>query len=133
MPLFPVPKFIERESPIVGPLTFKQFIFILVTVLVCFILYHLLPRFLSLPLLIIVGAFGLALAFFKIGEIPFYQVLAESLNFFLQPKQLSWGKKRRGETFAFKEMQLKKEEKVPIKTKRESKLRETAIKIETKK
>jgi hypothetical protein len=133
MPLFPVPKFIERESPVVGPLTFRQFVFVLATVAICFILYHLLPRLLSLPLIIIVGAFGLALGFWKVGEIPFYRIFFEGLTFFFQPKRLSWGKKGGEEAFAFKKLELKKEEKIPIKLKKEGGLKETMVKIVTKK
>ncbi len=133
MALFPVPKFIERESPIVGPLTFKQFIFVLVTVAVCFILYNFLPRFLAFTLIIIVGAFGVALAFLKVGGIPFYQVLLEQLTFLFGPKRFSWGRGRGGKAAGFKRIELKKEEKIPMKLKKESKLKETVIKIETKK
>jgi hypothetical protein len=102
MPLFPVPKFTEMETKIVGPLTFRQFLFALFTVLVCFLLYRLFPRFLSLFLILIVGALGFALTFLKIGNIPFYQVFFEGLTFFFQPKRLSWGKKGGEEPFAFK-------------------------------
>jgi len=132
MPLFSVPQFIESETPIVGPLTFRQFIILLITVAVCFIIYQTLPRFISIFLLIITGAFGLSLAFLKIGEIPFYKVFLEGLSFIFRPKRFSWGKGG-GKSIVFEKMELKKEEKGEIKVKRESKLRETATKIETKK
>jgi hypothetical protein len=132
MPLFSVPQFIESETPIVGPLTFRQFIILLITVAVCFIIYQTLPRFISISLLIIAGAFGLSLAFLKIGEIPFYKVFLEGLYFILRPKRFSWGKGG-GKSIVLEKMELKKEEKGEIKVKRESKLKETAIKIETKK
>jgi hypothetical protein len=133
MPLFSVPKFIERESPIVGPLTFKQFIFILCTVAIGFIIYRTFPFFLSLPLLVILGALGFSLAFLKIGEIPFYKILLEGLTFFFRPKRLYWGKKKREVSIVSERMELKKEEKVPLKIKRGGKLKETTIQIETKK
>jgi hypothetical protein len=91
------------------------------------------PKFLSIPLLVAVGVFGFALAFFKIGDIPFYQVFFEWLTFFFQPKRLLWGRKGKGEFFSFEEMELKKEEKNKVKLKKESKLKETLVKIETKK
>jgi hypothetical protein len=132
MPIFNVPQFIERETPIVGPLTFRQFIIILITVAVCFLLYQTLPRFLSIPLLIIGGAFGLSLSLLKIGEIPFYKVFLEGLSFIFRPKRFSWGKGGR-KSIVFEKVELKKEEKGEIKLKRESKLKEIATKIETKK
>jgi hypothetical protein len=132
MPLFSVPQFIERETPIVGPLTFRQFILILITVATCFLIYQTLPRFLSIPLLIIGGAFGLSLSFLKIGEIPFYKFFLGGLNFIFRPKRFSWGKGG-GKSIVFEKVELKKEEKGEIKLKRESKLKEIATKIETKK
>jgi hypothetical protein len=133
VPLFPVPKFIERETPIVGPLTLKQFIFLLVAAVSCFILYKILPFFIFLPLCLIIVAFSLSFAFLKVGEIPFYQVFLDGLKFFFGPKRFSWSKKGVGKPTTFKEMELKKEEKFPIKVGRESKLKETITKIETKK
>jgi len=133
MPLFSVPQFIERETPIIGSLTFKQFIFILITGAICFILYNILPKFLALPLVLIVGMFGLALAFLKIGQIPFYKILVDGLTFFSRPKKFSWGGKSEISSPVFEKMEFKKEEKTKIKTKFGGKLKETIIQIETKK
>jgi hypothetical protein len=132
MPLFPVPQFIEKETPIVGPLTLKQFIVLLVAVVFCFILYKTLPFFIFLPLGLIIVVFSLSFIFLKVGEIPFYKVFLEGLNFLFRKKRFSWGKGE-GKSISFEKIELKSEEKRKIKLKRESKLKEIAMKIETKK
>ena len=68
---FQVPQFIEIEDKIFGPLTFKQFIYIAGSAGLAFICYAFLPLFIAfIPILIIV-AFGLALAFYQVNERPF--------------------------------------------------------------
>lgn len=133
MPLFTVPKFTEMETKLIGSLTFRQVVFILATIGVCFFIYKTLPRLLSLPLALIAGAFGLALTFFKVGEIPLYQVFLSSLKFFITPKTLFWGKGGKSSPFSLKEMEFKKEEKGEIKIKKDGKLKETLVKTITKK
>lgn len=134
MPLYTVPKFTEMETKIVGPLTFRQVIFIFATVGICFILYNILPKFLALPLIFLVGGFGIALAFFKIGGIPLHEMVLAGFLFRFFPREFRWGgKKGKEEPFTLKEIELKKEEKGEIKLKRESKLKEILIKTETKK
>jgi hypothetical protein len=133
MPLFTVPKFTEMETKLVGPLTFKQFVFILGTAAICFLVYRLVPHFLSLPLVIIIAALGFALAFLKIGEIPFYQMFLDGLKFLATPRILFWGKKGKREITPWKEMEIKKEEKGQLKIKKESELKNLLVKVETKK
>jgi len=133
MPLFSIPQFIERETPIIGPLTLKQFIFILVFGAICFTLYNLFPKFLALPLVFIVGLFGISLAFLKIGQIPFYKILLDGLAFFSKPKKFTWGKRGTITSPIFEKIEFKKEEKVKVKLKMGGKLKETVVQVETKK
>lgn len=133
MPLYTVPKFTEMETKIAGPLTFKQLVFLLATGGICFLIYATLPRPFSLFLILIVAILGLALAFLKVGEIPFYKVALDSLIFFIRPKTLFWGGKQKTSPFTLREMEIKKEEKQPIKLKRVGKLKEITVKVLTKK
>ena len=64
---FTVPQFIEHEAKIIGPLTFKQFIFIGGAGVICFILYFLTPFFIFFIFSIILIGGGVALGFFKIN------------------------------------------------------------------
>jgi len=93
---FTVPQFIEHEAKIVGPLTFKQFIFIGVAGAVCFVLYFSIGKtnsFLFLVLSIIIFGIGTALAFLKIGGRNLPTILKNFLSFLVAPKIYLWQKK----------------------------------------
>jgi len=132
MPLVTLPQFTEMEAKIVGPLTFKQFLFILVSVVISVFLYFNLPHSISLPLAAIVFGIGIAFAFLKIGGIPFYNIFLAWLRSLFAPKTWIWGKKGK-EILLLKEMEIKKMEKEKIGRKREGALKNLITKIETKK
>jgi hypothetical protein len=132
MQLFSVPQFIEMEGKVVGPLTLKQFLFILAMVGISFILYKSLPKILSIPLIIVTIASGISFAFLKIKEIPFYKIVLDAINFIFVQKRFVWGKGR-GEYGTLEKVEFKKEKKVEPKLKTEGKLRDFLIQIETKK
>ena len=93
---FTVPQFIEHEAKIVGPLTFKQFIFVGIAGAICFILYFTLGKtnfFLFLVSTIILMSGGFALAFMKSGGRTLPVVLKNFLFFSLAPKIYLWKKK----------------------------------------
>ena len=93
---FTVPQFIEHEAKIVGPLTFKQFIFIGVAGAVCFALYFSIGKtnfFLFLVLSIMILGIGTALAFLKIGGRNLPTILKNFLFFLVAPKIYLWRKK----------------------------------------
>ena len=93
MAQFVVPQFIEREPKIVGPFSWRQFIYIGLAGVICFILYFSLPfhYFLLVAILLMTGA--LAMAFLRIGGRSVPVVLKNSLFFFLSPKIYLWGRK----------------------------------------
>ena len=93
MPQFTVPKFIEHEAKIVGPLTFKQFIFIGIAGAICFILYFTVHFFIFLPstIVIMLGAFGLAFLKSKGRSLP--TVIKNFFTFSITPKMYLWKKK----------------------------------------
>ena len=89
---FQVPQFIEIESKIFGPLTFKQFIYLLGGVGIIFILYVFLPFWLMIIFALPVGAFALALAFYKMNNQPFIKVVENALRFFSSSRVYIWKK-----------------------------------------
>lgn len=93
MAQFVVPQFIEREPKIVGPFTWKQFIFVAIAGAICFLLYFSLPFHYFLFATIVLTAGALSLAFLKIGGRPIPIVLQNFLIFFLKPKIYVWGRK----------------------------------------
>ena len=132
MQLFSVPQFIEMEGKVVGPLTLKQFLFILAMVGISFILYKSLPKILSIPLIIVTIASGISFAFLKIKEIPFYKIVLDAINFIFVQKRFVWGKGG-GEYGTLEKVEFKKEKRVEPRLKTEGKLRDFLIQIETKK
>lgn len=90
---FIVPKFIEREMRVIGPLTLKQFGFLAGVGAICFIVYYL-YRPLFWPALIFIGGGGAALAFLKIREESLPKIIVNFLKFLLSPKVYTWKMKK---------------------------------------
>ena len=96
MARFVVPKFIEMEPKIVGPLTFKQFIYIAVAGAICFILYFSLGKsnfFLFIVITMCLMGGAVTLSFLKIGGQPFPTVLKNSFSFLFSSKIYLWKRK----------------------------------------
>lgn len=89
---YQVPQFTEVEDKIFGPLTFKQFVYVLGGAASVFILWTLLPIWLAVLLAIPIGGFFLALAFLKINEQPLIKVIGNALNFSAGTKIYTWKK-----------------------------------------
>lgn len=137
---FTVPQFIEHEAKIVGPLTFKQFVYIGFAGFVCFILYFSLGKtnfFLFLLLTIVLMLTALALAFLKIGGRSLPIILGNFLKFSFSSKMYLW-KKKEAPIIVFKKVKkIKKEEKkeeeeLPLKIAEKSRLKKLSAQIETK-
>jgi len=131
---FTVPQFIEHEAKIVGPLTFKQFVFVGVAGAVCFVLYFAFPFSLFLLASIFLGGGAVALAFLKIGGRGLPTVLGNSLKFLISPKMYIWRKKE-APVKIFKKEEIKKEvaeEGLPLKIAEKSQLKKLRTQIETK-
>lgn len=118
---FTVPQFIERETPIVGPLTFRQVIFIGGAGVICFILYFTLAKthfLLFLVISIVAFAIAISLAFVQIGGRSLPVILTNFFKFNLKPKTYLW-QRRTGLVMVFKKEEKKEEEieeELPLKT-----------------
>lgn len=132
---FSIPQFIEKEAKIVGPLTFKQFVFIGTAAGVCILLFFLLPFYLFIIATIILVGGALALAFVKIQGISLPVVIKNFFFFLFKPKVYLW-KKKPTPPILVKMPETKKEEKVEeaptLKTVKGSRLKELFTKLETK-
>lgn len=89
---FQTPQFIEVEDKIFGPLTFKQFVYVIGGGGLCFVLYIYLPGILSFFLIPVVAGFAGALAFYKINNKPFIYVVEAALRYVLGDKLYIWKK-----------------------------------------
>lgn len=92
---FQIPQFIEVEDKIFGPLTFKQFIYLVGGGGISFVTYSILPFFLAVLFIIPVVALSLALAFYKINNKPFIGVLEAAFKYALGSKLYIWKKSDR--------------------------------------
>lgn len=90
---FQVPQFIEVEDKIFGPLTIKQFIYLLGGGGISFLLYELIGNIYisGLPIVFVV-AFSVALAFYKINNKPFINVVEAAFNYYRNSKLYIWKK-----------------------------------------
>lgn len=91
---FQVPQFIEIESKIFGPLTFKQFVYLAGGAGIIFLFYIELPFFIAVMLAAPVGAFAIALAFYKVHNRPFIKVTESAFRYFMAPKIYIWKKEK---------------------------------------
>lgn len=87
---FQVPQFIDIEDKIFGPLTAKQFFYILGGGALIFIMYVFLQLWLTILLGLPVAAFSAALAFLKINGQPFIKVVGSALNFASSSRLYLW-------------------------------------------
>lgn len=89
---FQVPQFIEIEDKVVGPLSFRQFVYVAGAIGLAFIIYLFIPRLLAIPL--ILGALGLgaALAFYKVNNKPFVHFLESWFRYLIASKLYIWKK-----------------------------------------
>jgi len=133
---FTVPQFIERETPIVGPLTFRQFLIIGVAGGIVFFLYFSIGKtsfLLFLILAITLMSVSLALAFLQIGGRSLLTILGNFLRFSLSSKTYLW-KKKEVPIMVFKKEVIKEEvkEELPLKIAEKSQLKKIKTEIETK-
>ena len=92
---FQVPQFIEVEDKIFGPLTFKQFVYIAGGAGAAYLLWRILPLFLSAPLILGIGGLAAALAFFQYNGRPFILALEHGFYYILKTKLYLWNNEQK--------------------------------------
>ena len=89
---YQTPQFIEEETKLFGPLTFKQFVYLVGGAGISFVVWKLLPLFVA----ILVGApiimISLALAFYRVNERPFIDILESAFYFILSNRLYTYKK-----------------------------------------
>jgi hypothetical protein len=88
---YQVPQFIEVEDKIFGPLTLKQFIYVAGGAGLCAVLVLYL-HFIGVVLAIPVAAFAGALAFYKINNKSFVEILEAGFNYYIGSRLYLWKK-----------------------------------------
>jgi len=111
-----VPQFIDVEAKIIGPITARQFVIILATLLIVFIEYRLLESILFFPIGLVSLATGGVLAFMKVNGMPFHFFLLNVVQTMRRPGLRVWDKtKSDSELRAYIKKEEVKPEPVPPK------------------
>ena len=93
---FQVPQFIETETKIVGPLTWKQFIWVALGVGLLLIFFRFMTGFfLVFSSMLVIAVFG-ALAFLRIEGMSLIEYLMKALSYTLGPKKYFFKKENGG-------------------------------------
>ncbi|MBI2624731.1 MAG: PrgI family protein [Candidatus Nealsonbacteria bacterium] len=131
---YTVPQFIEHEAKIVGPLTFKQFVYLGAAGVVAFVLYYSLPFAIFVILAVLLGMGAMALAFVRVGGRNLPEMIKNFLTFSSSPKIYLWKKGAQPRLIkkAPEPKEIKEEKESAAKIGGESKLHKLSTKIETK-
>ncbi len=89
---YQTPQFIDIEDRLFGPLTVKQFVYLVGGAGLSFILYRFLTFFIAILAIAPVVALSLALAFWKINGKPFVFVLESAIRYYFSEKLYLWRK-----------------------------------------
>lgn len=132
---FQVPQFIDHEAKVIGPLTFRQFIYVGIPGALAFFLYFFAPFFVFIIASVFLGAIGLMFAFVKIGGRSLPNILMHFSSFTLSPKRYLWHKgKAPAQTSQVQYQQpVEQPTKREIKLVQKSKLKDLSVRVETSK
>jgi len=89
---FIVPQFIDIEPKIIGQITPRQFLTIIITAVTIGVCYKLFDFALFILAAIIIAAVGASLAFLKVNGRPIYYFLVNAFQTFRRPKIRVWRK-----------------------------------------
>jgi len=79
---FHVPQFINVEDKIFGPLSFKQFVYLVGGAGFCVILYAVIPyKVIAYPFIIVAAGFSLALTFYRVNDKPFIEIVQAAFSY----------------------------------------------------
>ena len=88
---FQVPQFIEIEDKIFGPLTFKQFVYVVGSAGLAFMVWVYIPyHWLAVVMMTPIIGLGLALAFYKVNNRSFILILEAAFRYLLTHKLYIW-------------------------------------------
>jgi len=89
---FKVPQNIDLEDKVIGPLTLRQFIYLLIGGMADYIVYKAIPGFTSYLLIMVFSIAAFAFAFIKIQEQDFAYFINAFFSFLVSPKIFVWNK-----------------------------------------
>jgi len=87
---FQIPQFIEIEDKIIGPMTLKQFLYLLAGAVIIYILFKVFNFIVFIILAVPVAAVSLALAFVRVNQQPLSFSLKYFFRFMKKPDFYVW-------------------------------------------
>lgn len=135
---FTVPQFIEEETKLIGPLSFRQIIFIGIAIGISVIAYFSVSNFFIFILIsaISIGT-GTILALLKINRTPLPILIKNFFLFSFKPKIYLWQKSKEQQVSPIKKEPIKtdilKEKKPPVSLSKRSRIQDLSIEISSKK
>lgn len=87
---FVVPQFIEAESKVIGPISVRQFIILLVTFGIIYIEFELFSFVVFAIIALFTFAFGAVLAFAKVNSQPFHTFILSLIQTLKRPSLAIW-------------------------------------------
>lgn len=119
---YQVPQFIDIEDKIIGPLTVRQFTYLVGGAGMAFIFYTFLPIYIAIILIAAVIPLSLALAFYKINNKPFIDFLESAFIYYTKQNLYIW--KREEKKIEKKAQEEKEPNQVYVPRLSDSKLKE---------
>jgi hypothetical protein len=89
---YQTPQFIEEDEKLFGPLTFRQFVYLVGGLGISFIVYKSFPFLIALLIIIPIMMLALALAFYKVNERPFIDTMEAAFYFVFSRKLYTYRK-----------------------------------------
>lgn len=89
---YEVPQFIEIEDKIIGPLTWKQFLYVAGGIGATVVLWLWLPRLVAIIFIVPLAVLSIALAFYQYNQRPFMNLLESWFYFTFGHKLYVWKK-----------------------------------------
>jgi len=92
---FQIPQFIEVEDKIFGPLSFKQFLYLVGGAGFAYLAYNLfsfLPLHMNAVPALALAGFGFALAFYKVNDRPMIKAVESAFWYYLRGRLYLWKK-----------------------------------------
>lgn len=91
---YQVPQFIEVEDKIFGPFTLKQFVYVAGGVGLCAIALLYLPLIFGILVALPVAALTFALAFYKVNNKPFVEIMEAAFTYYIGDRLYLWKKEK---------------------------------------
>ncbi|MFZ1988070.1 MAG: PrgI family protein [Minisyncoccia bacterium] len=95
---YQIPQFIEVEDKIFGPFTFRQFIYLAGGAGACVVAFLYLPLFLAILASLPIAGLAAALAFYKINNKPFIEIMEAAFTYFTGGRLYLWRKEVKTDT-----------------------------------